>query len=392
MTILIVGAGAAGLTAAYTLLLQNVTDFRILEASNRIGGRLKKLEGFASFPIDLGGEWIHVQPTVLEDISQNDRIMDSIDTIHHVAEHMVWYGPTEGFAPDHSIDYAKIPDYLFQNYTWFDFFNDTISVPAVKESIVFDCPIVTIDYSGTTDGEDPAKAITATCKDGTSFEGSQIIVTAPIQILQDGDIEFIPELPNKYTNAIDSIPFPGGYKIFLKFEQGFYPDIFESALDPINLYFYNEVYGENTTTEHVLGVFVSGEWAEESAQWDDETLLNHVVAMLDEMFDGKASQYLIDGVVQSWDREPFIRGTYSHYDNTWRQMDRLRKPINGVLYFAGEAIPASYAKYDNGYAHGAALSGKETAERILGSGGGSAAMPWSGVFVSIVAFILALWY
>ncbi|CAB9510381.1 Peroxisomal N(1)-acetyl-spermine/spermidine oxidase [Seminavis robusta] len=333
MTILIVGAGAAGLTAAYTLLQEGVTDFRILEASDRI------------------------------------------------EEHLVWYGPTEGFEPDYSIDYANISDYLFQNYTWFDFFNDNIGVPAVKDSLVFDCPVETIDYSGATDGDDPAKAVTATCEDGTSFEGSQIIVTAPIQILQDGDIEFIPELLDRYINVIDRIPFPGGYKIFLKFEQAFYPDIFSSALDPIYLYFYNEAYGEDTETEHVLGVFVSGEWAEESGQWDDETLLDYVVAMLDEMFDGEASQYLIDGVVQNWDREPFIRGTYSHYDNTWRQMDRLRNPINDVLYFAGEAIPASYTNYGNGYAHGAALSGKETAERIMGSGGGSgggsATMPWS---------------
>ena len=42
--ITIIGAGAAGLYAGYILKSRNI-NFEILEASNKVGGRLGKLEG-----------------------------------------------------------------------------------------------------------------------------------------------------------------------------------------------------------------------------------------------------------------------------------------------------------------------------------------------------------
>lgn len=51
--VLIIGAGAAGLFAGKVLADRGI-DFRILEASDRYGGRVGKLEGFADYPLDLG--------------------------------------------------------------------------------------------------------------------------------------------------------------------------------------------------------------------------------------------------------------------------------------------------------------------------------------------------
>ena len=57
--VIVIGAGAAGMTAAYDLKRDGY-DVAILEASGKIGGRLQKDESLASFPIDLGGEWLQV--------------------------------------------------------------------------------------------------------------------------------------------------------------------------------------------------------------------------------------------------------------------------------------------------------------------------------------------
>ena len=69
--VIIVGAGASGLAAA-KILEQNQIDYTILEATNRYGGRLKKDTTLADFSIDVGAEWIHSNPKVLNVIKGFD--------------------------------------------------------------------------------------------------------------------------------------------------------------------------------------------------------------------------------------------------------------------------------------------------------------------------------
>lgn len=56
MTIFIIGAGAAGITAGH-LLAEEGVDFEIFEASDTYGGRVRKVDDFVDFPIDVGAEW-----------------------------------------------------------------------------------------------------------------------------------------------------------------------------------------------------------------------------------------------------------------------------------------------------------------------------------------------
>lgn len=59
--VIIIGAGAGGLSAAY-FLNQQGTDFEIFEASSTFGGRMKINIDFADFPIPLGAEWLETGP------------------------------------------------------------------------------------------------------------------------------------------------------------------------------------------------------------------------------------------------------------------------------------------------------------------------------------------
>jgi monoamine oxidase len=57
MKVLVIGAGISGITAARELLDAGI-DCEILEARNRIGGRICQAQEF-DVPIDLGASWIH---------------------------------------------------------------------------------------------------------------------------------------------------------------------------------------------------------------------------------------------------------------------------------------------------------------------------------------------
>ncbi|KAJ8960628.1 hypothetical protein NQ318_013920 [Aromia moschata] len=56
--IIIVGAGMAGLSAAYHLTKNGVTDYRILEARGHVGGRIVQIP-IGSERVELGANWIH---------------------------------------------------------------------------------------------------------------------------------------------------------------------------------------------------------------------------------------------------------------------------------------------------------------------------------------------
>jgi len=78
--VLIIGAGAAGLYAGYILKSKGI-NFQILEASDKSGGRLGKLVGFADFPVDLGAQWLHGKNSILGDlISKTKTIITKDDS------------------------------------------------------------------------------------------------------------------------------------------------------------------------------------------------------------------------------------------------------------------------------------------------------------------------
>lgn len=52
--VVIIGAGVAGLSAANHLSSNGITDYKILEARNRVGGRIISIEIGAQQRIELG--------------------------------------------------------------------------------------------------------------------------------------------------------------------------------------------------------------------------------------------------------------------------------------------------------------------------------------------------
>lgn len=56
--IIIIGAGASGIAAATRLLDNGINDVIVLEAENRIGGRVCSVD-FGGSVVDLGGQWCH---------------------------------------------------------------------------------------------------------------------------------------------------------------------------------------------------------------------------------------------------------------------------------------------------------------------------------------------
>ena len=54
---LVLGAGMAGISAARTLEVNGVTDFLVLEATDRVGGRMREYDRPEKLSLEMGAHW-----------------------------------------------------------------------------------------------------------------------------------------------------------------------------------------------------------------------------------------------------------------------------------------------------------------------------------------------
>lgn len=57
--VLVLGAGLSGVTAAKTLIDNNITDFYVIEGREYIGGRIHDIQ-FEGLTIETGANWLHL--------------------------------------------------------------------------------------------------------------------------------------------------------------------------------------------------------------------------------------------------------------------------------------------------------------------------------------------
>ena len=332
MKAVIVGAGAAGLTAGY-LLDRSGVEFEILEARSEYGGRVRKLEGFADFPIDLGAEWIHrwiaARPPIFTELLQGEdpRLPTFQEHLETVSQ---WTG--EKLRTRNWWRYIPKPtDLKFVDGTWFDALNRLVT-PGVAERLHLNTPVTSIDYR--------ANSVSVETLSGEKFQADRVLVTTPISMLQRGGIRFNPDLPKSKKDEIMKERMPGGLKVFLRFSQRFYPDLIYvggflkgGVLNECG--YYNAALGKNSEC-NVLALFTQGAKAERYIeQLTEEDLLHYVLLELDSMFEGRASSLYEDHVIQNWAREPYIHGSYSQRKASAK---KLAEPVAGKLFFAGEAM------------------------------------------------------
>jgi monoamine oxidase len=77
--VIVIGAGAAGLVAAAELA-ESGRSVIVLEARERIGGRIYSVTGSQQFPIELGAEFIHGRPSeILHTLRDNNVLVSEVD-------------------------------------------------------------------------------------------------------------------------------------------------------------------------------------------------------------------------------------------------------------------------------------------------------------------------
>ncbi|MGV6832375.1 MAG: flavin monoamine oxidase family protein [bacterium] len=327
-SVIIIGAGPAGMAAGH-LLAQRGINFQILEANNTYGGRIKHNTSFSNFPISMGGEWIHVANSILPEIVNDNVISIATQTQGYDNADLVQYWDGSTLFNSTIGDSNSGGDLKFVGSSWLDFF-ETYILPNIQDSIIYNSPVSSIDYS--------SDETTVTTTNGQSYTADNVIITVPVKILQNESISFNPALPNSKQQALNNVTVWSGFKAFFKFSSKFYgaflalPDSETSVGQRL---YYDAAYAQNTS-DNILGLFSVGQQAEQYQNFTGNSLRDYILNELDTIFGNNiASNNYIDHIVQNWNSEPYAQGAYVRDQEDWQLVQTLGQSVGNKIYFAG---------------------------------------------------------
>ncbi|XP_014477867.1 PREDICTED: uncharacterized protein LOC106746142 isoform X2 [Dinoponera quadriceps] len=106
--IAIIGAGASGIAAASRLLQEGVDDFVLLEANDRIGGRINTVN-FGSNVVDLGAQWVHGETgNIVNEFASKHNLLGSFCTFFNPSKHEFFTISGEKIPKEESIEALTI--------------------------------------------------------------------------------------------------------------------------------------------------------------------------------------------------------------------------------------------------------------------------------------------
>jgi monoamine oxidase len=201
---------------------------------------------------------------------------------------------------------------------------------------------------------------------GHELEARAAISTLPVGVLKSDAVRFEPALPPSKQWALSQMEMGPIIKLLLHFREGFWPGWMEMAAcatGPINLYW--SVFRSAKGRPAVLCCYCIGPRAAALSTESEDRAIEIVMADLKRLFPkAEPSRALVNYRFVNWLKDPFARGGYTYLRPGARgARASLRAADTGMLFWAGagtESQPVSEL-VETAYLSGLRAAGEVTA-------------------------------
>ncbi len=176
--------------------------------------------------------------------------------------------------------------------------------------------------------------------DGRELWARAAVSTLPVGVLQSGAVRFTPELPPGRRAALGHIGMGPVVKLLLRFDEPFWPRwtaTIGCGTGPVTLYW--PVFYGSECKDPVLTAYTTGPRAARLSAAGEEEATELVVSDLQRLFpSADPRRHLLSSRRIDWARDPYSRGGYTFLrPGGSGARSRLREADTGALFWAGSA-------------------------------------------------------
>ncbi|MFE6158748.1 flavin monoamine oxidase family protein [Streptomyces sp. NPDC056486] len=337
LDVIVIGAGMAGLAAARKLTDEG-KKVVVVEARDRIGGRMFTDRTSMPVPVDLGCEWIHGRDASTWDLVRKLGLKTHQDTVFATREQ-------PGHPWKKTIEEDPRPGY--KNYRIIGGYNQILTPLADQLSIRLGTVVKRVEHSPTgvtVKAERQGRRVT--------HRARAAIVTVPVAVLAADTIEFSPPLPPAKVDAFKSVPQESIHKVIMEFDHPVFPkdaDVLSGADtfydDSSPWYVLNLPKAAPGPKGQVFTALIEGEGTARALALPRKRRYAEVLDVIRNIM-GDPKLRPVKVLEHEWFKDPFARAPYSKYGIPGE--DVIYEPNSGSLYWAGIITESVDTSRDHG--------------------------------------------
>ena len=343
--VIIIGAGLTGLAISYQLKKSNISS-KILEAQNRLGGRIETVRGKQNTPMEMGATWFSKEHQNLQDLLNelNLGYFEQFNSGISLYETIPNAPPQQYFVPPNTHSAYRIQGGTYSII-------EALAKCIGEENIILNTPIIKVTDEG--------DCIEITDSVQNTFQSKHLIIVMPPKTVTG--IQFSPALPEALNQIMQLTQtwMSGSIKFAVEYQKVFWKDKGLSGTVFSQSGLVAEMYDHSNfeETRFALKGFLNGS----AVSYTFEERKAKVIAQLKNYF-GQQAEDFVSYHDKVWN-DQYIQPTNDtllppHFNNG--HVLYAQSYMNNKLFFTGTETSTLFS----GYMEGAIIAANSVADKV----------------------------